>query len=210
METNTLHNTLCITQNLFKNLRLHIAIVRSAWRQSNISKHTSTVSCDLELKNFLKCAVYDIVNGLILIHLPKKVSWPQTLGRHFILCITPSSIAFVQKQWSIAGSAPDTPYTMDSLDSSCASRRNDVTRCDCVGACNDVQARTSPLFSFTAVSMVLRHRTSPTTSGVSPTSVRGGACARRQHPLSSFLHRGCPLSATVPFPWPRRECRTVC
>jgi len=55
------------------------------------------------------------------------------------------------------------------------------------------------LFSFTAVSMVLRHRTSPTTSGVSPTSVRGGACARRQHPLSSFLHRGCPPSATVPF-----------
>ena len=52
--------------------------------------------------------------------------------------------------------------------------------------------------------------TSPTTSGVSLTSVRGGACARRQHPLSSFLHRGCPLSATVPFPWPRRECGRVC
>jgi len=69
MATNTLHNALCITQNLFKNLRLHIAIVRSAWRQPNISKHTSTVSCDLVLKNFLKCAVYDIVNGLILIHL---------------------------------------------------------------------------------------------------------------------------------------------
>ena len=69
---------------------------------------------------------------------------------------------------------------------------------------------TSSLFSFTAVSMVLRHRTSPMTSGVSPTSVRGGACARRQHPLSSFLHRGCPPLATVPFPWPRRECGTVC
>ena len=65
---------------------------------------------------------------------------------------------------------------------------------------------TSSLFSFTAVSMALRHRTSPTTSGVSPTKVRGGACARRQHPLSSFLHCGCPLSATVPFPWPRRAC----
>ena len=69
---------------------------------------------------------------------------------------------------------------------------------------------TSSPFSFTAVSMALRHRTSPATSGVSPTSVRGGACARRQHPLSSFLHRGCPLSATVPFRWPRRECGTVC
>ena len=69
---------------------------------------------------------------------------------------------------------------------------------------------TSSLFSSTAVSMALRHRTSPTTSGVSPTLVRGGACTRRQHPLLSFLHRGCPLSATVPFPWPRRECGTVC
>jgi len=29
-------------QNLFKNLRLRIAIVRSAWRQPNTSKHTST------------------------------------------------------------------------------------------------------------------------------------------------------------------------
>jgi len=49
MATNTLHNALCITQNLLKNLRLRIAIVRSAWRQPNISKHTSTVSCDLVL-----------------------------------------------------------------------------------------------------------------------------------------------------------------
>ena len=65
MATNTLHNALCITLNLFKNLRLRIAIVHSAWRQPNISKHTSTVSCDLVLKNFPKCAVYDIVNGLI-------------------------------------------------------------------------------------------------------------------------------------------------
>jgi len=39
--------------NLFKNLPLRIAIVRSAWRQPNISKHTSTVSCDLVLKIFL-------------------------------------------------------------------------------------------------------------------------------------------------------------
>ena len=53
-------------------------------------------------------------------------------------------------------------------------------------------------------------QTESTEVGVSPTSVRGGACARRQHPLSSFLHRGCPLSATVRFPWLRRECGTVC
>jgi len=52
---------------LFKNLRLHIAVVRSAWRQPNISKHTSTVSCDLGIKNFPKYAVYDIADGLILI-----------------------------------------------------------------------------------------------------------------------------------------------
>jgi len=53
MATNTRHNALCITLNLFNNLRLRIAIVRSAWRQPNISKHTSTVSCDLVLKIFL-------------------------------------------------------------------------------------------------------------------------------------------------------------
>jgi len=55
MATNTLHNALCIglTLNLFKNLRLRIVIVRSAWRQPNISKHTSTVCCDLVLKIFL-------------------------------------------------------------------------------------------------------------------------------------------------------------
>ena len=54
MATNTLHNALCITLNLFKNFRLRIAIVGSAWRQPNISKHTSTVSCgDLVLKMFL-------------------------------------------------------------------------------------------------------------------------------------------------------------
>jgi len=51
--TNTLHSALCVTLNLFKNLRLRIAIVRSAWRQPNISKHTSTVSCDLVLKSLL-------------------------------------------------------------------------------------------------------------------------------------------------------------
>jgi len=39
--TNTLHNALCIILNLFRNLRLRIAIDRSAWRQPNISKHTS-------------------------------------------------------------------------------------------------------------------------------------------------------------------------
>ena len=55
MATNTLHNVLCITLNLLKNLRLRIAIGRSAWRQPNISKHASTVSCerDLVLKIFL-------------------------------------------------------------------------------------------------------------------------------------------------------------
>ena len=53
MATNTLQNALCITQIFLKNLRLRIAIVRSAWRQPNISKHTSTVSCDLVLKIFL-------------------------------------------------------------------------------------------------------------------------------------------------------------
>ena len=46
---------------------------------------------------------------------------------------------------------------------------------------------TSSLFSFTAVSMALRHRASPTTSGVSLTSVRGGACAQRQHPLPALV-----------------------
>jgi len=53
MATNTLHSALWITLNLFKNLRLRIVIVRSAWRQPNISKHTSTVCCDLVLKIFL-------------------------------------------------------------------------------------------------------------------------------------------------------------
>jgi len=53
MARNTLHNALSITLNLFKNLRLRIAVVRSAWRQPNISKHTSLVSCDLVLKIFL-------------------------------------------------------------------------------------------------------------------------------------------------------------
>jgi len=54
---------------------------------------------------------------------------------------------------------------------------------------------------------ILRHRTSPTTSGVSPTSVCGGACVRRQHTLSSFFRRGYPLLATLPFPWPRPHSR---
>jgi len=65
MATNTLHTALCDTLNLFKNLRLRIAIVRSAWRQPNISNHTSTVSCDLVLKIFLN--VLFIVNGLMMI-----------------------------------------------------------------------------------------------------------------------------------------------
>jgi len=56
MATNSLHNALCITQNLFKHLRLRIAIVRSASRQPNIWKHTSTVSCDL----VFYCSVYVI------------------------------------------------------------------------------------------------------------------------------------------------------
>jgi len=64
---NTLNSALCITLNLFKNLRLRIAIVCSAWRQPSISKHISTVSCDLVLKILAECGVYDIVNGLILI-----------------------------------------------------------------------------------------------------------------------------------------------
>jgi len=59
METNTVHNALCIRLKF-----VQIAIVRSAWRQPNISKHTSTVSGN---ENFPICAVYDIVNGLILI-----------------------------------------------------------------------------------------------------------------------------------------------
>ena len=59
METNTVHNALCLRLKF-----VQIAIVRSAWRQPNISKHTSTVSGN---ENFPICAVYDIVNGLILI-----------------------------------------------------------------------------------------------------------------------------------------------
>jgi len=48
------HNTLFITLYLFRNLRLRIAMVCSAWRQLYISKHTSsTISCDLVLKIFL-------------------------------------------------------------------------------------------------------------------------------------------------------------
>ena len=66
MATNTLHNELWITLNLFKNLRLRIAIVRSAWRQPNISKHTSTVTCDLVLKILLN-VLFMTVDGLVLI-----------------------------------------------------------------------------------------------------------------------------------------------
>ena len=53
LATNNTHNALCITLNLFKNLRLRIAIVLAAWRQLNISKHIWTVSCDLVLKILL-------------------------------------------------------------------------------------------------------------------------------------------------------------
>ena len=40
LTTNTWHDTLLMTINLFKRLRFRIAIVCSAWRQLNISKHT--------------------------------------------------------------------------------------------------------------------------------------------------------------------------
>jgi len=67
LAANTLHNALCIglTLNLFEHLLVRIAIVRSAWRQPNISKNTSTVSCDLVLKIFLKCALH--VSALTLL-----------------------------------------------------------------------------------------------------------------------------------------------
>jgi len=42
MATNTLHNALCVILNLFKNLRSRIAIVRSAWRQPNSRRGTSS------------------------------------------------------------------------------------------------------------------------------------------------------------------------
>ena len=67
MATNTLHDALCITLNLFKNLRLRIAIVRwlrSPWRQPNISKHTSTVSCDLYWKFSYMCCVFQIATPI--------------------------------------------------------------------------------------------------------------------------------------------------
>jgi len=60
MATNTLHNVLCITVNLFKNLRLRIAIVRRAWRQPNISKHTSALPPRL----VSSCSVNQSVNLL--------------------------------------------------------------------------------------------------------------------------------------------------
>jgi len=44
------HNSLLVTQNLFKKFLLRIAIAFSAGRQLNNSKHISTTSCDLMLK----------------------------------------------------------------------------------------------------------------------------------------------------------------
>ena len=60
MATNTRHNALCkglgLTLNLFKNLRLRIAIVRSAWRQPNISKHTQhTVTRPVCISCYFMC-----------------------------------------------------------------------------------------------------------------------------------------------------------
>jgi len=71
------HNTLFITLYLFRNLRLRIAMVCSAWRQLYISKHTSsTISCDLVLKIFSKRAVPVLHNadptGPILIWFESK------------------------------------------------------------------------------------------------------------------------------------------
>ena len=66
---------------------------------------------------------------------------------------------------------------------SCSRCRSTIPRrylCkSCIGWRWSSGLSTSSLFSFTADSMALRHRTSPTTSSVSPTSVCGGACDRR-------------------------------
>jgi len=49
----------------FLNLRFRIAIVRSAWRQPNISKHSLHQQFLWSgIKIFPKCALYDIVNGV--------------------------------------------------------------------------------------------------------------------------------------------------
>ena len=54
---------------MFKNLRLRIAIVCSAWRQLNISKHTSTVSCDLVLKMFLNVLLMTCIRNAFFVGL---------------------------------------------------------------------------------------------------------------------------------------------
>jgi len=62
------HNALFITLNLYKNLRLRIAIVCSAWIQLNIPSNINSLLWS-GIENFPTCAVNDIVNGngLILI-----------------------------------------------------------------------------------------------------------------------------------------------
>jgi len=64
---------------LFKNLRLRIAIVRSAWRQPNISKRTSTVSCDLVLKIFLNVLFMTAAPVCVLIVLEVLVADVQSI-----------------------------------------------------------------------------------------------------------------------------------
>jgi len=67
MAVYSLHNALCITLNSFKNLRLRIAIVRSAWRQPNISKHTSTVSCVENVPKYLTLKILSHHRSCLLI-----------------------------------------------------------------------------------------------------------------------------------------------
>jgi len=84
MATNTLHNALCITLNLFNNLRLRIAIVRSAWRQRNISKHTSTVSCDLVLKIFLNVLFTTLMDLYWYLRKEQASSPYNRTGKHLV------------------------------------------------------------------------------------------------------------------------------
>ena len=76
MATNTLHNVLCITINLFKNFRLRIAIVSWAWRQPNISKHTSALPPRLVSSCSVK-NMFIILHGVTFSH--KKISFCATL-----------------------------------------------------------------------------------------------------------------------------------
>ena len=80
MATNTLHNALwCITPDLFKHLRLRIAIVRSAWRQPNISKHTSTVSSLKQMANWTVRA--SLISSSVR-HIDINDRTPSTTWRH--------------------------------------------------------------------------------------------------------------------------------